>query len=659
MNKYQVWIPIYNRRMSEENKRKLVCELRRAEADVALITFGRILCNEDMLREEVAIFSELKQVIEESGIDVGAWLVPTVGYGSEFYGDNRAATDFTHIKKLGGDDVPGAYCPMDVRFADEFSHTAEALAKTGVKLIMLEDDFTLCGGKFMNDLGCACPRHMEMFCNELGESLTREKARELILNGGKSRYRDTWCTLQAEALTSLTKRLEKAIHGVDPDIRIGMSANGSSYTLEGVNITKLAKIIAGKNRPFIRMTGAPYWKQTLTLAPSIEAIRLQSELCKDMDRITEGDTYPRPRHWVPSALLEAYDMILRADGGSEGILKYMIDYNSSPFYERGYVDRHAANKPHYEEIARRFSGKHPVGLRIIEKPMIFAEAELDEDVSIDSWGCRAGKDTYMPLASQWFLADNSIPTTYGDIDFPAFATGENAKYLTEQELRRGVITDIRGAKRLMAMGIDVGIESLCRSERPFAEYFPEYGETTLAATPERTVVYSLTLKEGATVSSEFIVSSSGLGVIQTQGIENCRRMPALYLYENKDGMRFAVYSFVLESVATINEWVPGIYRGYCRQKQLVDTVKWMNGKGLPAACCGNPDLYILTKEGNGELAIGLWNLFADGIPNAKIELSEKYASANFYNTEGTLQGNTISLTKELPPYGFAFITVKK
>jgi hypothetical protein len=185
------------------------------------------------------------------------------------------------------------------------------------------------------------------------------------------------------------------------------------------------------------MTGAPYWKQTLTLAPSIEAVRMQSVFCtEEMDRITEGDTYPRPRHWVPSALLEAYDMILRADGGSEGILKYMIDYNSSPYYERGYIDRHNINKPHYEEIERRFSGGVNVGLRVVEAQMSFADTEFDEDMSIETYGTRAGKDTYMPLISHWFVSDNSIPTYYGDSDSPALAFGENVKYLTEAELRR-------------------------------------------------------------------------------------------------------------------------------------------------------------------------------------------------------------------------------
>ena len=57
----------------------------------------------------------------------------------------------------------------------------------------------------------------------------------------------------------------------------------------------------------------------------------------EIELVTEGDTYPRPRLWVSSSILEGYDMILRADGYTHTILKYMLDYNSSPSYETGYV----------------------------------------------------------------------------------------------------------------------------------------------------------------------------------------------------------------------------------------------------------------------------------------------------------------------------------
>ena len=59
------------------------------------------------------------------------------------------------------------------------------------------------------------------------------------------------------------------------------------------------------------------------------------------------------------------------------------------------------------------------------------------------------------------------------------------------------------------------------------------------------------------------------------------------------------------------------------------------------------------------MTIGLWNFFADSVLNGKIELDEKYKSADFYNCKGAIKDDKIILEEELLPYSFAFITVYK
>ncbi len=102
MGKYKLWIPIYNRKLTEENRARLLNEIKRAKTDLALITFGRILRDREMLKNETEMFLENAELFRKEGINVGAWLVPTIGYGSDFYGDNSAKYDFTHIKKAFG-----------------------------------------------------------------------------------------------------------------------------------------------------------------------------------------------------------------------------------------------------------------------------------------------------------------------------------------------------------------------------------------------------------------------------------------------------------------------------------------------------------------------------------------------------------------------------
>ncbi len=674
---YCVWIPIYNRKWTTRQLEVMAEQLKLAQPDLVLLTYGRILCDDAMLEAECEMFCETKRFLESHGFTVGAWIAPTIGYGMPFYGDNRAATEFTHIRRLRSanvpgspgmetdkvdfglseGDTPGAFCPWDERFVKEFLKAITALAKTGVKTIMLEDDFTLGGGKFWHDVGCACDAHMAEYNRRAGERFEREDLAQRIFTGGRSRWRNLWMELQKETLVELCQKIERAVHAIDPEIRIGLSANGSSYEMEGVTIEELETVIAGDTKPFLRLTGAPYWKQAMTLAPCIESIRLQSVWCagKGIELVTEGDTYPRPRLWVPAAHLEAYDMILRADGYTHTILKYMVDYNSSADYETGYVSRHRSNAAHYREIERRFSGKQTVGLHLYEREMTFADRVFDGDVSIDSYG----KIGYMPLASQWFLNDNSIPITYESCDCPLMIVGENARYVGEEELKKGAILDIQAAKRLMERGINVGIESMERVQNPFCEYFEAEDQYTLASVPMEGVFYEATLKKGAIVDSEFIITEPGLGVIPPLGLDGKKRFPAAFFYQNEKGMRFAIYSFLPESVTTTNEWIPGIFRNYCRQRQLARAYEWVGGKSLPAMCFGSPELYILCKKDRDEMAVGLWNLFADGIVDPVIELDDCYREVDCYRCSGRLEGKRLILDGELPPYGFAFFTVRK
>ena len=78
---------------------------------------------------------------------------------------------------------------------------------------------------------------------------------------------------------------------------------------------------------------------------------------------------------------------------------------------------------------------------------------------------------------------------------------------------------------------------------------------------------------------------------------------------------------------------------------------------MTAKCLGNPDLYMMTKQNDEGLGIGLWNIFADEIFKPVIELGDKYTSAEFINCSGKLEGNKIELS-EISPFGFAFINLK-
>lgn len=652
---YKIYVPVYSKDYNHTEKESLVRELKRIKPDIVFLVFHRILCNEKVLTEQIEMFENNRTFLQENGFRVGVWLAPTIGYGSEHWGDYSAPGEFMPIHSIDGVLAKGGYCPLDHGFSEEFLKLITKIAKTGVKDILFEDDFTLTGGKAIL-LGCCCDKHMEKYNAMVGEQLSIEELQQKMIAGGKNKYRDAWCKLMGKTLSDFAEKIGQAVHSIDPDIRIGLSANASSYILEGIGIPALARKIAGNTKPMIRMTGAPYWTNAVTLGPNIDAIRVQEHWCgEDIELLTEGDTYPRPRSWVPASYLECYDMILRAEGKSDGILKYVIDYTYNADYETGYVDAHCRNEKHYEEIEKRFQGKEPVGLNVFENQNLFMDEELGADIpDIGQYKRHAP----LPLISQWFLSDNSIPTVYGKKDCASIVFGANAHHLDETMMQNGVILDAQAAKILVDKGVDIGIQSYKRAQIPMLEHFIPENEYGSVMVGNHGVFYDFEIKNSATVLSEFIIKDDVGGFANISPYDRTGTcIPACFCYQNECGQKFMIFSFVAKTVWVKSEWTPGLFRNYYRQKQLGDGIQWLQNRPLPAMCYKSPQAYILCKKNTNSMTVGVWNIFADTMYSPEIILDGSYRNAEFYNCDGILKENKIQLHTDIIPYGFALITV--
>jgi len=631
--------------------------LNRVKPSLVFLVFWRTVNHPKMLTETRELFLRNKAFLEENGFTVGAWICPTIGYGSApGPWDNDPDEKYMRLRRLNGEKLMGSFCPLCEGFKNDFLRTVKAAAQCGVKQILFEDDFAFVGGKYEQDSGCACNLHMRKYRKLIGENISRKDLRKKIFSGGENKYRTAWLQLQAETLLDLASAIEKQAHEIDGDIRLGMCANNASYDMEAAPLPELVKTIAGKSRPFVRLTAAPYWRWA-TIPTIIDAIRYQAALFgSEVETISEGDTYPRPRYNCPAARLETYDMILRASGCTNGILKYMLDYSSSHDYETGYVDRHVKNQRHYKEIDRRFTGKECVGIRVFEVSQTFKTHDFGEDLPIERY------DNYsnLPTTAMSFAQNYCLPTVFTETDGAAIVFGENARYLTEQQLKQGVVIDAAAAKILMQRGIDVGIENLERlSVLPSLEIYPAYDERVFKKIPAEQIMYNMRLKENVEILSyNAINDAAGMSFV---GVVSKDKIPASFRYENAQGMRFLVYSFVAKTVVAekviTNRWEHGRFNDYASQRQLVENIEWLSGKKLPAVTLHNTNLYTLCKKDEKSMAVGLWNYFVDEVLEPKIYLDKTYSSIDFYNCSGRLEGDCVVLDNEIPAFGFAFFTV--
>ena len=651
----EICIPVMSGNWNEHKKAALIQELKRISPTLVYLIYMRETGDREKAKQKIEIFKNNKDFLETHGFCVGAWFAPTIGYGG--LAKETDVFPFQPIMTMKGERTKSAFCPLDDKFCDDLAFQFTEIAKTGVKRILLEDDFTLSGGKyFVQDMGCCCPLHLKALSARLGKNVqSGEDLRRFLTEGKPNAVRTAFLDLMSETLKKMAHVVEKAVHSVDETIRIGLSANSASYHIEGADFFELTKIVAGKNKPFMRITGAPYWKNGPSLASMIEMSRMQNVWCKEreVDAMSEGDTFPRPAFLVPSAHLEMFDMILRADGNEVGILKYMLDYTANADYETAYTDSHVANEAIYQEIERRFTGD-TIGLSVLEQPLRISEMEFDDVMSFYNFHSHAT----LPLLSQWFVTDNCLPTTYSSIDGATLVFGESARLVNEKHLKHGLILDAKAAKILHEQGIDVGFDSITPYPTLSGEYFPEYNDCTLVSVEGKDGFFHFNLKPNTKVISYFYNSGANLGVVESYK-NGDERIPGCYLYENKQGQRFMVYTFGAHKVKSLSEWRHGVFRNYYRQQQIIKGYEWLCGKPLPATLEKHPNAYLLCRKNGKAMHVGLWNISPDPIFNPVITLDKPYRLESIFGAEGVLDGRTLHLKNTVAPYSCVFFTVEE
>ena len=314
---------------------------------------------------------------------------------------------------------------------------------------------------------------------------------------------------------------------------------------------------------------------------------------------------------------------------TDGLLKYGIDYSSNVDYEQGYARAHERNRAIYKDVERLFGGKKSVGVRIYETPDklrdLVMPTAVNDTVNI--------QDTFFSKAAR-MLGHGAIPTVYEGDGVCGIVFDENARRVSIDALKGGMILDIAAAEILTERGIDVGIES-------FGEIVHNVNAETFLA--DRNTVAT----NGATACD--VTLRSGAWVLSEAWTPK-KTIPTSYRYENANGEKFLVLNINTRGTDTA-------LKTYARSRQIADAAEWF-GQKLPAYCYGNPALYMQARTGDDSLAVGLWNFHADGVYDAKIELSEEYSTVEFVNCSGHLDGDTVIIDK-IGAFDFACFEVEK
>lgn len=623
---YKISVPIMNRDAGKQGREKLLEGMKRLGAQRVFCAQGTGCCRSPLKEAELAALRENCAFFHKEGMEVGAWLWAFQLNDSE---------GFTHMRAPDGKESKTLICPLDEDYIELQGSFLAECAKTGVELIMFDDDYRF-GFQDMG-IGCVCEKHLALIEKELGEKVSLPLLKEKLLSGSGNKYRRAFLKANGCSLEYFARRMREYIDTAAPNVRLGFCSCITSWDIDGTTPDKLARLMAGSAKPFYRLIGAPYWaalrawNNRLQDVIDFERFECSQNFDKSIEIFSEGDVYPRPRYRVPAAYSEGMDTALRAAGCTNGILKYALDYTMKAGIEDGYIKAAEKNKPLYEKIAALFDNKECTGVRLYIKPDKYADTPIPERIA----GTEKIQDISFPRSAKAFNA-NGIPLVFEGSGVTGAAFGEDVNAVPEEALHKGLIIDAAAARILQEKGIDTGIESFGEEVTASKEIFRS--PDTAVSLDGDTWIRKLTLRNGILPESEFVTKDGNI--------------PASFCYENKNGQKFLVFAF--DAYFTNDS----VFRQYPRARQLINAVPRLSGKKLPAALYGSPDTYVLTKTDGKRYAVGLWNFSEDTIFDPVMELDGDYELISAVNCTAKTENGRLFFS-DIIPFAFAGAELQK
>lgn len=435
---------------SDESRETFLNDLKACGADNVLIDVLELFQEGE---ERKNILAEAKKNVEyytAAGYTPGIW-TNTLGWGSprekDYFDKFENATLLTSFNG----NTALAVCPLDEEFTSYMEKNMVDLAKTGTRLILLDDDLVL---SVRPGFSCACELHRKEFAKRTGREWTGEEIKELF-TGEPSEYRTAWMNLTGESLLNFCKRMRAAVDSVDPTIRMGLCASYTHYDMDGFNVRDIVKILAGDgNKPYFRLSGAAYWPviaprfDGMNISGVMEFVRMQTAWLEDTDfeLLDENDSFPRTDE-VPAGYIETYDKVTLTQTRVDR-LKYILHYGLDKSGELSFLNSHLKNMSNDVKIAKFFEDKSPIGWRVFCAEHKIREAVLPEKYIGDF---ELLKIFTLPYSGT-LAAVNGAPTKYSG-NGPTIVFGEDARHLPDELSKETILADRTAAKILAERGI--------------------------------------------------------------------------------------------------------------------------------------------------------------------------------------------------------------
>lgn len=598
----------------EENLAEMVRVLPRYRVDEVIIKvdveeFSHGHVPLDWLRRYQKRLVRIREAMQRLGIvySLNPWV--THGHGDRGRDARSVMPAAQMIVGHDGSRTRACACSMSPGWRRYMASAWRLYAETKPHVLWVEDDirtFNHPPARF----GCFCPLHLRAFSKRVGRRVSRDALVAALLRKGRPHpWRAVWLDLLGEQMIETASFLAGVVHGVDPEICMGLMSSGHHlHGVEGRRWHAFADALADGGRLYSRAPLGNYSEVSLRgLYASQDSIKgTRHVMPKGVEEQTEVEnfTYGRYRN---SAVFTFLKVAVSFAYGSRGVTMNLFDHGGSPMEEEpGYGRMLAVRKPFLEALARacQVPGRYR-GVQLLHHEKAAYVRQLP--AGADYQALSPAGELFMQLEGA------GIATTY-DHESVVHASGETIDAFEDGQirtlLRKGLMLDGVAARRLVARGFGRAIGIRCIDPPvPQFELGPWGAEEFHCAAFGGTRRHYLTMTVGGQAEAglcRFEPTKGAHVVSHLVDAETERKMPFMTAYTNRMGGRVVVSALDQASVDAELYHRPG------RTRQLQQLAQWLGHDQLPICAIGDGAWpMVFRKDCDGQIILGLFNLSLD------------------------------------------------
>lgn len=571
------------------------------DTDPALLTL-------DVLQRRFARLKEIVPRFRQAGLAVHVNVEITMGH-VDAGGAHPERFGFQFQVDEQGEVSRSSACPLDPAFLAYVGQIYRWAAECGADAVWVDDDVRFLGHD-VPGMTCFCPLHLAAVSERTVREApwAREELVAALRDDARPALRRAWFDLQEAAMLALAERVEREVHAVDAEQRIGLMSIGTAFhSAEGRHTDRLLRVLAGEHvQPMLR-PGSGFWHDWEpggVLIKTEEVTRQAAFLGRDVRTVAEIENHPYSPFQKSRRVL-ALELALEVLAGTDDLSLNIL--NSTTPFSQGDIDYATflrAQRPFLDELALARAGKLRLGIGVEASEEAARRMRL-QGRALSSW----------VESRPWEIAVGRLGFPVGQpCSAPHLVGGDAAyamdRYAIESVLQDGAVFTPGAIRALLSLGWGerLGIREVLPAAAGVNEFFTgdplnqnhdgarlqvrHYAGTLGPHT------FEFNQRRGVRVLSQWV------------DVDNVERGPAALAIELEDGARLGVLPFEASVVS------PALLRSE-RREQWAALFEWVGRRPLPCRVLDGvnvyPQLWVDPGSDHGDILLVAANLSADDV----------------------------------------------